>query len=104
MLQFIAMLVSRAMVTYSIIHTTNLVGRQRPKVFAHVLFWGGLRGSIPIALMLGLPNHPLIDKYRVTLLVAGFGVVFFSLVIQGLTMKPLLNFLKIDQIPEEEGI
>ena len=59
------------------------------------MFWGGLRGSIPIALLLGLPSNPLIDSYRPTLLVSGFAVVFFSLVGQGLTMKPLLAALKI---------
>jgi CPA1 family monovalent cation:H+ antiporter len=72
-----------------------MVGTVRPAKWSHVLFWGGLRGSIPIALLLGLPDNPLLDKYRPQLLVAGFGIVFFSLVIQGITMKPLLSILKV---------
>lgn len=62
-----------------------------PANWSHILFWGGLRGSIPIALLLGLPQHPLIDPYRTTLSVIVFGVVCFSLVVQGLTMKPLIS-------------
>ena len=49
------------------------------------------------ALLLGLPNNPVLDAYRTQLLVAGFGVVFFSLVIQGITMKPLLAALKVSE-------
>ena len=93
----LAMLISRALVVYSLYWSTNLVGRVRPNAWSHILFWGGLRGSIPIALMLGLPHNPLIDTYRTQILVAGFGVVLFSLVIQGLTMKPLLSFLKVSE-------
>ncbi|NQU08169.1 MAG: sodium:proton antiporter [Candidatus Abyssubacteria bacterium] len=90
-----AMLLARAVVVYPLYFATNMVGRVRPANWSHVLFWGGLRGSIPIALLLGLPHSPLLDSYRTPLLVAGFGVVFFSLVIQGITMKPLLSALKV---------
>ncbi|MCK4660036.1 MAG: sodium:proton antiporter [Phycisphaerae bacterium] len=91
-----ALLISRAITVYPLYSLLNLVGTQRPRKWAHVLFWGGLRGSIPIALLLGLPDHPALNEYRITFLVSGFGVVFFSLVCQGLTMKPLLRSLKLD--------
>jgi CPA1 family monovalent cation:H+ antiporter len=90
-----AMLIARAAVVYPLYFATNMVGTVRPANWSHVLFWGGLRGSIPIALLLGLPDNPLLDRYRPQLLVAGFGIVFFSLVIQGITMKPLLAILKV---------
>ncbi len=97
----LALVVSRAIAVYSLYNSLNLIGTKRPGKFAHVLFWGGLRGSIPIALLLGLPSHPLIDQYRPTLLVSGFGVVVFSLVGQGLTMKPLLAYLGIGKATPE---
>ena len=97
-----AMLLARAVVVYPLYFATNLVGRVRPPKWSHVLFWGGLRGSIPIALLLGLPGNALLDLYRSPLLVAGFGVVFFSLVFQGITMKPLLAALKVGT-PEESS-
>ncbi len=92
-----ATLFARAVAIYPLYLSTNLVGRIRPASWAHVMFWGGLRGSIPVALILGLPRTSALDPYRNTILVAGFGTVFFSLVIQGMTMKPLLWALKLDQ-------
>jgi len=95
----LAMLFGRASVVYTFYWALNKAGRKRPKPWKHILFWGGLRGSIPIALLLHLPSdlpaeHPLM-KWRSALLVAGFGCVFFSLVVQGLTMKPLMRRLGI---------
>ncbi len=90
----VGLLLSRALAVYPLYRILNLAGTQRPPKWAHVLFWGGLRGSIPIALLLGLPRGvPIIDENRPMLLVAGFGVVVFSLVVQGLTMKPLMRRL-----------
>lgn len=57
----------------------------------HVLFWGGLRGALALALALGLP--PEIEQ-RETMITVAFGVVAFSIFIQGLTMIPLLRKLK----------
>ncbi|NHN83350.1 sodium:proton antiporter [Acetobacter musti] len=48
-----------------------------------VLIWGGLRGGISVALALGLPAGALRD----TLLPLCYGVVVFTIVVQGLTME-----------------
>jgi CPA1 family monovalent cation:H+ antiporter len=53
-----------------------------------VLVWGGLRGSLSMALALSLPPD---FPGRQLLLTLVFGVVAFSLIVQGLTMKPLLR-------------
>jgi len=90
-----AMLIARAAVTYSFYWLLNQAGTKRPKRWNHILFWGGLRGSIPIALLLNLPNEGLLVTWRPVLLLAGFGCVFFSLVVQGITMKPLMLKLGI---------
>jgi len=98
-----AMLVGRAFVAYTFYWGLNQVGTRRSDAWKHILFWGGLRGSIPIALLLHLPlaaslpeGHPLIAM-RPVLLLAGFSCVFFSLVVQGLTMTPLMRYLKIGE-------
>jgi len=90
-----AMLIARAAVSYSFYWLLNRAGTKRPKRWNHILFWGGLRGSIPIALLLNLPNEGLLVTWRPVLLLAGFGCVFFSLVVQGITMKPLMLKLGI---------
>jgi len=90
-----AMLIARAAVSYSFYWLLNQAGTKQPKRWNHILFWGGLRGSIPIALLLNLPNEGLLVTWRPVLLLAGFGCVFFSLVVQGITMKPLMLKLGI---------
>ncbi|MDQ2747672.1 MAG: sodium:proton antiporter [Acidobacteriota bacterium] len=59
----------------------------------HVLFWGGLRGALALALALGLPAN--VPHYEEIVSVS-FAVVAFSLFAQGLTMNPLLR--KLNQI------
>ena len=54
----------------------------------HVLFWGGLRGALALALALGLP--PEVPQ-REEIITISFAVVAFSVFVQGLTIKPLLR-------------
>jgi CPA1 family monovalent cation:H+ antiporter len=61
---------------------------QLKKSHQHILFWGGLRGALALALALGLP--PEIPKWDEIVTIA-FGVVGFSVIIQGLTITPLLR-------------
>jgi CPA1 family monovalent cation:H+ antiporter len=66
----------------------------------HVLWWGGLRGALGLALALSLPaSLPLRDE----IVVITFAVVAFSIVVQGLTMPWLLRrlgFLSPDRAAE----
>lgn len=54
----------------------------------HILFWGGLRGALALALALGLPAN-LPDRDAV--IATAFAVVAFSIFVQGMTMTPLLR-------------
>jgi len=56
----------------------------------HVLFWGGLRGALALALALGLPAELAL---RDTIVAVTYAVVAFSIFAQGLTMGPLLRRL-----------
>ncbi|MBW2505573.1 MAG: sodium:proton antiporter [Deltaproteobacteria bacterium] len=55
-----------------------------------ILTWGGLRGGISIALALSLPAGP----HRDTLLAVTYGVVVFSILVQGLTISTFLKILQ----------
>ncbi len=54
-----------------------------------VLIWGGLRGGIAVALALSLPE----SAYKATILSITYAVVLFSIIVQGLTVKPLVERL-----------
>jgi monovalent cation:H+ antiporter, CPA1 family len=56
----------------------------------HILFWGGLRGALALALALGLPAEM---PAREEIITVAFAVVAFSLFIQGLTMTPFMRRL-----------
>lgn len=66
--------------------------RHFPGKWKHVLNWGGLKGSLSIALALSLPLN---FEGREDLLLLAFSVVLFSLVFQGLTVKPLISMLGV---------
>ena len=88
----VAVLISRILVVYPTIWAYNRISKPLiPWVWNHVLFWGGLRGTIPIILMLQLPTF----QYRTLFLSATFGIVLFSIIVQGLTIEPLLKKLKL---------
>jgi monovalent cation:H+ antiporter, CPA1 family len=56
----------------------------------HILWWGGLRGALALALALSLP---IFLPFNNDILIATFGVVTFSVVVQGLTMPMLMRRL-----------
>jgi len=57
-----------------------------------ILWWGGLRGSVSVALALSVPVT-LADREIIIDII--FGVMLFTLLVQGLTTKPLLQALNL---------
>ena len=60
----------------------------------HILFWGGLRGALALALALGLPAEMALREEIITI---SFAVVAFSVFVQGLTMVSFLR--RMGEIP-----
>lgn len=85
----LAVLVSRAVVVY----LGSAIRQDVRMRWRHVLFWGGLRGGIALALALSLPLD--IGPERSTITAMAFGVVLFTLLAQGISMGWLLERLKI---------
>ncbi|MDQ3009794.1 MAG: Na+/H+ antiporter [Acidobacteriota bacterium] len=88
----VAMLLARMVAVYGLTGLINLRAEPISFRWQHVLFWGGLRGSLSIALALSLP---ITLPGRQTLVAMTFGAAIFSLLAQGLTISPLLRWLKI---------
>jgi CPA1 family monovalent cation:H+ antiporter len=85
-----AVVSSRAVVVYGLSWVSQRRWKQPPRAHQHVLFWGGLRGAISLALVLSLPAT-IAD--REVLQTMAFGVVLFTLLVQGTTMSWLLRRL-----------
>ncbi len=87
---WLAVLAARAVAIWGL---TPLLGRSREKVSARwkpLLWWGGLHGALSMALALSLPRT---FEHRDLILDLTFGTVLLSILVQGLTVKPLLRRL-----------
>ncbi|RMG14934.1 MAG: sodium:proton antiporter [Cyanobacteria bacterium J055] len=87
----LAVVATRAIGIYSLGGVSNWLAKSDIKLSEQtVLWWGGLRGSVSIALALSVPIA-LPERDKVIAIV--FGVVLFTLLVQGLTTKTLLHRL-----------
>jgi CPA1 family monovalent cation:H+ antiporter len=95
----VAMLLGRAVIAYGLLQIfRRSAAAPVPRRWHTAVFWGGLRGSIPVALVLGLENPTFADVNSVTVV---FTVVMFSLIVQGLTYKPVLDRLGLTSTSDE---
>jgi CPA1 family monovalent cation:H+ antiporter len=99
----LAVLLSRSVVVYGLTWlSARLLPRHPiPMRFRHVMFWGGLRGAISLALAFKLTEQPDIFGRELTgdILVLTFGVVLFTLLAQATTLRPLLSRLELTKQP-----
>ncbi len=92
-------LLGRALAVYTLSPLCRLAGQSIPLKWQHLIVWGGLHGGLSIALALSLrENLP----GRETILAMTFGVVAFSITVQGLTLKPALRLLNIEVGREDD--
>jgi CPA1 family monovalent cation:H+ antiporter len=83
-------LVGRALTVYPLCLLFAPTRWAIPAGMQHVLWWGGLRGALGLALALTVPDTvPMHNQ----IVIATFAVVGFSVIVQGLTMGPLLKRL-----------
>ncbi len=89
-LAIILVLVARAIAVYPLAAAFSRSHLAINLAYQHVLFWGGLRGALALALALALPAS---IAERQQIIVLAFAVVAFSVFAQGLTMPLLLRRL-----------
>jgi len=87
-----AVLLGRVLSVYLLVPLSNRFAENIPLRWQHVAVWGGLRGALALALALSLNSA---FPYREQILNLTYGVVIFSILVQGLTIKVLLKFLKL---------
>jgi Na+:H+ antiporter len=95
-------LIGRAIIVYGLL---GGVGRlaplpgfdaRLPAGWLHVVFWSGLRGAVAVAMALALPASV---PQRETLQEIVFGVVLFTLLVQGTTVGRLTSRVAVQQEP-----
>lgn len=89
---YLAVTAGRALIVLGVSGLLRPTRRRLPASWSLVLTWGGVRGGLSMVLALALPaNLP----HRHFLVTTTFGVVILSILVQGLTMSPLLRRLGI---------
>jgi CPA1 family monovalent cation:H+ antiporter len=96
---YVVVTVTRILVT-SVIVTVMPKSERLPRGWTAVLAWSGLRGSLSMVLALSLPASMLQRDAIVTMTI---GVVVLSILIQGMTVSPLLRWLGLEARGTEEG-
>ena len=89
---YLAVTVGRAGVVYLVTLLLRRSSERIPWSWAAVLTWGGLRGGLSMVLALALPQE---FPFRSQLITITFGVVILSILLQGLSMSPLLRWLGV---------
>ena len=92
---FVAYLVvtaGRGLVIFAASGLLRKTREQIPWPWSVVLTWGGLRGGLPMVLVLSLAKD---FPHRDLLVTMTFGVVMISILVHGMTISPLLRWLGI---------
>ncbi len=94
----VAVLVGRAIVVYGLLGGTARLGhraglgRSLPLSWLHVMNWTGLRGAVATALALSIPEG---TPDRELLQGIVFGIVLFTLIVQGTTAERVLRWARV---------
>lgn len=86
----LVVLIGRGIAVYPLANLFFPTRLRVPLAFQNVLFWGGLRGALALALALTVP--PTVPE-RAAIILSAFVVVAFSIFVQGLTMPWLVTRL-----------
>jgi CPA1 family monovalent cation:H+ antiporter len=92
LIAYLIVTAGRGLVIFAV---SALLQRTREKIpwsWSIILTWGGLRGGLPMVLVLSLAKD---FPHRDLLVTMTFGVVMISILIHGMTVSPLLRWLGI---------
>ncbi|HEY4187449.1 MAG TPA: cation:proton antiporter [Polyangia bacterium] len=95
---YLVVTVGRGLVILLVSLALRRTREKLPLKWTAVLTWGGLRGGLSMVLVLALPSG---FPHRDLLITLTFGVVVLSILLQGLTMGPLLRRLGVVRATDE---
>ena len=99
-----AVMVGRVVVVYGLgfLHRLVQPTRRISLPYRHVQYWGGLRGAISLALALTLAEAGFDQGVVDSVLLMTFGVVLFTLLIQGTSIGTLIDRLSLAGVAHHE--
>jgi CPA1 family monovalent cation:H+ antiporter len=97
---YLAVTVARIGIIAVVVALLSRTEERVPKNWTWPLSWGGLRGALSMVLALSLPAD---FPQRNLLIAMTFGVVVISILLQGLTIAPMLRRLRISDDREAEA-
>jgi len=98
----VGMLISRAIVIFGVVPLVGKIPGIEPigRPYQMVMYWGGLRGAIALAIVLSLPPF----EYKDTLIAVVMGAVLFTLVVQGLSIEFLVKKLGLNKLSMSDNL
>jgi len=90
---FVAFNITRIILIYPSFFILNFFEKEKiPFKWQHIFIIANIKGSLTMALAIGLPLSISNREYFISIL---FGVVFISLLIQGLLLKPFIKWMNL---------
>jgi CPA1 family monovalent cation:H+ antiporter len=104
-LLFVVTLAARAFMVFGMLPLLGMTrfGAKFSRSYRTVMLWGGLRGAVSLALALAVTEHHNVpDEIRQFIAVATTGFVLMTLFINGISLRPLIRYLRLDQLKPME--
>jgi CPA1 family monovalent cation:H+ antiporter len=89
---YLVITAGRALIIFGVSSLLHRTQERIPWAWSAILTWGGIRGALPMVLVLSLPKD---FPHQELLVSMTFGVVILSVLVHGVTMSPLLGWLGI---------
>ena len=101
LISVVVVLLARAAGVYSLVPVTTRWFKLPEVTLAerHIMWWGGLKGGLAIAIVLSIPETL---PGRELLINLTLGVVLFTLIVNAWSIRPLMHRLKMDVLTEDE--
>jgi len=106
-LMFVVTLLARAVMVFGVLPLLGLtpLGTKVSRAYRIVMCWGGLRGAVSLALALAVTEqHNVPYEARQFIAVATTGFVLMTLFVNGISLRPLIRRLHLNELPVMERI
>ncbi len=103
----VAALVARLAVLFGLLPLLSFAGLMKPVSTAYKLAiaWGGLRGALTLVLALSVTENPAVPPgIQRFVAVLATGLVMFTLLVNGTTLRLLIRALKLDQLSPADQV